>query len=95
MSNKFQFECLDNLNRTTVSVRALEKVSLYELAEALYDECCLSSDSCYLDDKFESICDVEFRFTPMDSDLVYSFTQHCYWMNPVTILSDIARHFIL
>lgn len=95
-SNKmFDIEYVETPDRLTVNVKALAKVSLYNLAEALFDECCLPRGSCYLDGKLELANHVQVLFTPFCSNSAYSFTQHCCWVNPITILSDLSRQFIV
>ena len=68
-------------NTVIFKITAKREITLYELAEALYD--CTSDTS---SDK--SIC-VEYQ--SFDGEKKYSFRDHAIWMNPITVLSDIAR----
>lgn len=92
-NTKFNFECKQNENRLAVHITALEKVALYDLADAIYDECFGQSGSCY--HQCQQDTDFEVRFTPFGGAESYSFIQHCLWLNPTTILSDISRQFMI
>lgn len=77
----FESSSTDKSAAVKVKVTASRKVTLYELAEALYD---------YASNKDSNVF-LEIEFCSCDGKTTYHFTDHAYWMNPATVLSDISR----
>mgnify|MGYP001038625192 FL=1 len=64
-----------------LKVTASRKVTLYELAEALYDY--------YINLKDTTIF-FDIEYYSCDGKMKYHLTNNAYWMNPATVLGDIA-----
>lgn len=81
--DNFVLEVSSTLESSVEKIRitALVAVTLYELAEVLYD---------YTTSKDSNIS-FEIEYSSYDGKIAYHFTNHAYWMNPITVLSDISR----
>lgn len=64
-----------------IKITAKKKITLYELAEALYD--------CSKD--VDSQKDISVEYCSFDGEKKFNFRDHAIWMNQTTVLSDIAR----
>lgn len=64
-----------------IKITASRAVTLYELAEALYDYA----------QSIDSNASLEIEYHSCNGKTTYHFTDHACWMNPITVLSDISR----
>lgn len=64
-----------------MKVIACRQVTIYELAEALYD---------YTSNKSTDLS-YDIEFCTFDGKKVYHFTDNSLWINQTTVLSDISR----
>lgn len=71
----------NNPSTVIIKITAKREVTLYELAEALYD--------CSKD--MDSDNDISVEYCSFDGEKKFNFRDHAIWMNTTTVLSDIAR----
>lgn len=64
-----------------IKITALRAVTLYELSEALYE---------HVQTK-EANISFEIEYCSCDGKTTYHFNDHAYWINPITVLSDISQ----